>query len=129
MPQQRKMINKLDHVNIRTNRLQEMVEFYSRVLNLTIGPRPDFAFDGAWLYCSGEAIIHLVQVTESLVHDHVQIEHFALKSKDFHGTREHLTREGVDFKVTPVPGYELTQIHLADVDGNHIELNFDGCFS
>ena len=123
------MIRKLDHVNIRTNRLQDMVEFYNRVLNLTEGPRPDFAFDGAWLYCNGEAIIHLVHVSEPLVHDHVQIEHFALKSQDFHKTREHLEKEGVKYKVTPVPGYELTQIHLTDVDGNHIELNFDGCFS
>ena len=123
------MIKKLDHVNIRTNRLREMVEFYSRVLNLTEGPRPDFAFNGAWLYCNGEAIIHLVQVSEPLVHDRVQIEHFALKSNDFHKTKTHLREEGVEYKVTPVPGYELTQIHLTDVDGNHIELNFDGCFS
>ena len=123
------MIRKLDHVNIRTNRLQDMVDFYCRVLNLTNGPRPDFMFDGAWLYCKQEAIIHLVQASEPLVHEGVQIEHFALKSEDFQKTREHLTKQGVEYRVTPVPGYELTQIHLADVDGNHIELNFDGCFS
>ena len=123
------MIKKLDHVNIRTNRLRDMVAFYSRVLHLDKGPRPDFAIDGAWLYCNGEAVIHLVSVKEPLANDGVQIEHFALKGEDFYKTRSHLMKEGVAFRVSPVPGYELTQIHLSDVDGNHIELNFDSSYA
>lgn len=121
------VITKLDHINIRTNQLQSMVEFYERVLKLNIGPRPDFAFDGAWVYCGGEAIIHLVQTSEPLRNRRVQLEHFALKGQDFDAMRAHLVQQKISHRISPVPGYELTQIHLRDVDGNHIELSFDGC--
>lgn len=120
------MIEKLDHVNIRTNQLQAMVEFYERVLELTKGPRPDFAFDGAWLYCDGEALIHLVEVNGPLQNEQVQLEHFAFKAVDFDKSRANLVQQKILHQISPVPGYELTQIHLTDVDGNHIELNFDG---
>ena len=122
------MIKKLDHVNIRTNQLEAMVEFYERVLQLLQGPRPDFAFAGAWLYCNDEAVVHLVQVHETLQNTKVQLEHFALKGENFETTRAHLVKERVTHRVSPVPGYELTQIHLHDIDGNHIELNFDGVY-
>ena len=119
------MIKKLDHVNIRTNRLQPMIDFYERVLKLSKGPRPAFAFDGAWLYCNSEAVVHLVHTDESLQNRQPQLEHFALKAENFEQTRAHLVQEQVSHRISPVPGYALTQIHLRDVDGNHIELNFD----
>ena len=123
------MIKKLDHVNIRTNQLDAMVEFYERVLKLRRGPRPDFAFAGAWLYCGSEAVVHLVEVNETLQNHKIQIEHFALKGDNFDAARAHLLQEQVSHRVSPVPGYELTQIHLYDVDGNHLELNFDGVYT
>lgn len=123
------MIKKLDHVNIRTRQLSAMVEFYERALKLTVGPRPDFAIAGAWLYCNGDAVIHLVHVNGPLQNEHLQLEHFALKGEDFDQTRAHLVKEKVPHRVSSVPGYELTQIHMADIDDNHIELNFDGIYN
>ncbi len=42
-------IHKLDHVNIRTSRLSEMVDWYRDILGLSSGKRPDFPFPGAWV--------------------------------------------------------------------------------
>ena len=123
------MLEKLDHVNIRTHQLEAMVEFYERVLKLTRGPRPAFNVDGAWLYCKDESVVHLVQVDAPLENLQVQLEHFALKGGDFEQTQAHLIKEKIRYRISPVPGYELTQIHLRDVDGNHIELNFDGVYT
>lgn len=123
------MISSLDHVNIRTNRLEEMTQFYQHVLKLSVGPRPDFSFDGAWLYCGEQAVIHLVATDRPLRNNQVQLEHFALKAVDFPATRADLVQQDIPHRVTPVPGYDMTQIHLADTDGNHIELNFDGRYA
>ena len=119
------MIRKLDHVNIRTNNLPEMEAFYQRVLKLRKGPRPEFSFGGAWLYCGDDAIVHLVGTTNALQGAGVQVEHFALKAEGFEATIEHLKNVGVDYEVSAVPGYDMTQIFVRDVDGNRIELNFD----
>ncbi|WP_371933297.1 VOC family protein [Ruegeria discodermiae] len=56
-------IRRLDHVNVVTSNLEEMVAWYETVLGLRSGPRPDFSFGGAWL-CAGDApIVHLVDDT------------------------------------------------------------------
>ena len=122
------MISRLDHINIRTNHLQRMTEFYRDALSLRLGPRPDFSFDGAWLYCGDQAVVHLVETRETLNNEQAQIEHFALKGEDFDQITDHLDNKGISYRVSPVPGYALTQIHLADPDGNHIEINFDGTY-
>lgn len=120
------MIKSLDHVNVRTNNLAEMTAFYQQVLKLSPGPRPEFSFDGAWLYCGDRAVVHLVETREPLLGEHVRLEHFAFKCDDFPGTRAHLAAHDIAHSITPVPGYDMTQIHLRDSDGNHVELNFDG---
>jgi catechol 2,3-dioxygenase-like lactoylglutathione lyase family enzyme len=49
----------LDHVNIRTDRLDETVAFYRDLMGLEVGYRPNFPYPGAWLYHDGRPIIHL----------------------------------------------------------------------
>ena len=51
----------LDHVNIRTARVDALAAFYCDVLGLARGPRPSFSFGGAWLYCGEGAVVHLVE--------------------------------------------------------------------
>ena len=54
------MIEQLDHVNLRTSRLEEMTRWYVDVMGLRSGFRPNFPFPGAWLYAGDRAIVHLV---------------------------------------------------------------------
>ena len=49
-------------MNIRTERVDALAAFYAEILGLRRGPRPPFAFGGAWLYCSDRAVVHLVEV-------------------------------------------------------------------
>ena len=55
-------IKQLDHVNLRTADVAGMVAFYRDLLGFEVGPRPPFRFGGAWLYCGGQAAVHLVEV-------------------------------------------------------------------
>ncbi|MEC8564479.1 MAG: VOC family protein, partial [Pseudomonadota bacterium] len=55
----------LDHINLRTQDLGRMVEWYGRVLGLTPQARPAFAFDGAWLGDGvGAPAVHVVAVDD-----------------------------------------------------------------
>ena len=50
------------HFNIRCSEedLPLIEKFYGDVLDLRIGPRPDFAVPGIWLYCEDDPILHVV---------------------------------------------------------------------
>jgi catechol 2,3-dioxygenase-like lactoylglutathione lyase family enzyme len=54
------MILDLDHINIATDRLAETRAFFVEVLGLTERWRPDFPFDGHWLYAGDKPVVHLM---------------------------------------------------------------------
>lgn len=119
------MISKLDHVNIRTANLNCMIDFYTRVLGLALGLRPEFSFPGAWLYCGEDAVVHLVGVDRAMSPDEIQIEHFAFQGSDIDEFISRLVREDVAYRLANVPGLPLVQVNFSDCDGNHIHVDFE----
>jgi catechol 2,3-dioxygenase-like lactoylglutathione lyase family enzyme len=114
----------LDHVNLRTGRLQEMMRFYEDVLGLQSGKRPPFNFDGAWMYCGDAPIVHLVGVERTPETQAPRLEHFALRGDGMADFIGRLKERGVDYKIVVVPGFEQPQVHLYDPDGNHLHIDF-----
>ena len=114
----------LDHVNIRTARLEELRKFYTEVLGLEEGQRPDFGFDGAWLYLGDKACVHLVPAKADPAAQDPGIEHFAFRSLGAVEMIEKLKRNGIGFDVLPRKKLGVLQINLYDPDGNHIELAY-----
>lgn len=119
-------IKSLDHVNLRTFRLDDMIAWYDKVLGMPIGDRPDFSFPGAWIYAGDNPVIHLVGIEPEAPSDAApQIEHFALAASGLPEMIERLKAQGVDHSISPVPGYPIVQVHVHDPDGNHIHIDFD----
>ncbi|MCV3271865.1 VOC family protein [Roseobacter sinensis] len=118
-------ISRLDHVNLRTSNLEAMADWYTRVLGLQRGPRPDFGFPGAWLYIGDHAVVHLVGVSEECASIAPKIEHFAFRATGFDTLMARLDDSGIAPDVVRVPGLPIVQVNLADVDGNHIHIDFD----
>tara|TARA_B100001123_G_scaffold439730_1_gene577181 strand:- start:120 stop:656 length:537 start_codon:yes stop_codon:yes gene_type:complete len=118
-------INWLDHVNIRTARLDEMSEFYEKVLGLKRGKRPPFEFGGAWHYCKGRAIIHLVESTKNIPANDVQVEHFALRSTgSIKRFQSKLRKHDAPHYMVPLESIKMCQVNVFDPDGNKIEVQF-----
>jgi catechol 2,3-dioxygenase-like lactoylglutathione lyase family enzyme len=117
----------LNHVNIRTGKLAEMQAFYTDVLGLVSGPRPGFSFGGAWMYCEGLPVVHLVQVevTPSAPGANLRLEHFAFAAEDMPGFLEHLGKLGIPYTTSDPPGFPIRQVHIYDPDGNHIHVDFE----
>jgi catechol 2,3-dioxygenase-like lactoylglutathione lyase family enzyme len=116
----------LEHVNLRTARLQVMCEFYSNVLGLEPGPRPPFAFGGAWLYCGGRPVVHLVEVAEPAnASGALSLEHFAFSAIGLSEFLERLQAAGVQYRLTRLPGSGQHQVFLHDPDENRLHVDFD----
>lgn len=119
-------LERLDHVNVRTAQLAAMRDFYCRVLGMTTGPRPNFRFGGAWLYCGGYPVLHLVEVDDAPPRaTDLGLEHFAFRARDLAETLARLDREHVERRVGFVRDFGLCQVHVRDPDGNHVHLDFE----
>ena len=115
----------LDHVNLRTNNLAGMTEFYCGVLGLRPGPRPPFAFAGAWLYCGERAVVHLVEVDQAAKPSSaLRLEHFAFSADGFDELVTTLKRANVEHRISKLVGSETRQINLRDPDGNRVHIDF-----
>jgi len=118
----------LDHFNIRTRDLASTVRFYEDMLGLEKGPRPNFAFPGAWMYSEGKAVVHLVDIaatTEPQKPDSGVVHHVAFASHGFDGMKQRLKSKGMPFEARQVPGGDLWQIFVNDPNGVMIELNYE----
>ena len=115
----------LDHVNLRTANLAGMTQFYCDVLGLRLGPRPAFAFGGAWLYCGERPVVHLVEIEHAASPSGaLALEHFAFSADGFEGLVAALNGASVEHRISKLVGTETRQINLRDPDGNHLHVDF-----
>src|ERR671915_1720585 len=129
-------IGRLDHYSIRTTKLEETRRFYSEVVGLRDGYRPNFDFPGAWLYIGEQAVVHIVGIDKDnpqglldyLGKDAVDsdntgsIDHVAFVATDFDGMTERLKSMGMPYRERGVPAFNLRQLFLEDPNGVTIEL-------
>lgn len=118
-------LNRLDHVNLRTARLQALQDFYIEVLGMELGPRPPFGFGGAWLYSAGFPTVHLVEVPAPPAPEgELRLEHFAFSAEGLGDFLATLKRHSVAYRIAVVPGFDIIQVNIHDPDGNHIHVDF-----
>jgi catechol 2,3-dioxygenase-like lactoylglutathione lyase family enzyme len=119
------MLAALDHVTVLCTDLARSRLFYSDVLGLADGDRPNFDFPGAWLYLDGRPVLHLVGgrggggSTGSF-------DHVAFKATDITAMRARFQEYAIPFRERAVPGRPLRQLFVQDPDGVQVELNFHG---
>jgi catechol-2,3-dioxygenase len=122
------MLKSLDHVNIRTHQLGGLTSFYCDVLGMTTGPRPSFSFGGAWIYCAGRPVVHLVLVPAEREltppSPDLQLQHFAFFGSDLSAFLERLRHHNVAYQIGKLLDMQLCQVHLHDPDGNPIHIDF-----
>ncbi|MFZ7091529.1 VOC family protein [Primorskyibacter sp. 2E233] len=114
-----------DHVNVRTNNLSTMIDWYGEILGLVPGPRPPFRIGGAWLYLGDQPYVHLVEVnTDTQAGGNCTLEHFAFSAKDMPAFITQLHEAGIEHSIDPVPEFPIVQVNFRDPDGNHIHVDF-----
>lgn len=120
----------LHHYTIRCTaaEVDGLADFYTRVLGLVVGPRPELPLAGAWLYAGNEPIVHLYAnaelAGESPETSTGSLDHIAFRSANLGAMRSHLRSQRVHFSEAPVPGLPLHQLFIQDPTGLRIELTF-----
>jgi catechol 2,3-dioxygenase-like lactoylglutathione lyase family enzyme len=114
----------LDHINIRTTELAKTRAFFTDVLGLTVGWRPDFPFGGTWLYAGEKDVVHLVEVSKAGAASRGSaLDHFAFAIDDFEDARRRLDGAGLTYEETQAPNGGIRQFFVTELNGVTIELN------
>ena len=126
----------LNHFNIMGSRslIDEVRDFYVDVIGLTKssdGWRPDFDFEGHWLYAGDAPILHLMVSEEgSETADNGirsttgHLDHIALTAADLTAVESRLIELDQVYEKKVIPGFNVTQLFLHDPIGLGVELNF-----
>jgi catechol 2,3-dioxygenase-like lactoylglutathione lyase family enzyme len=113
----------LEHFTILTDALDKTVEFYRTLLGLEPGWRPAFPFPGAWLYCGGRPVLHIV-AGRSAPTPAGAIDHVAFAATGLAATLIRLEALAVAHELRRLPGDGVWQLFLRDPNGARIELDF-----
>ena len=120
-------ILRLDHVNIRTTQLEAMVQWYTELLDLQLGPRPNFPFGGAWLYAGDIAIVHIIEIEDSQAvgsEASLKLEHFAMRATGLNAFEAKLKARDELYRRSDISDFGIAQFNIWDPDGNHIHVDF-----
>lgn len=117
----------MNHFTILTDDLPATLAFYEEFLGLEPGPRPPFAFPGAWLYAKGasEAILHVVAGANKRALVPGVIDHMAFTGKGLVATVERLRMKNHPHDLRKLPAYGTWQLFFLDPNGAKIEIDFD----
>ena len=131
-------VQHLDHFTLRTSRLAQTRDFYEQVIGLQPGPRPAFAFAGAWLYAEGVPLLHLAAAgagdddalarylgTRPAGDGAGCIDHVSFRCKGLPVFERRLADMGIACERRTVPTLRQHQLFLVDPNGVRIECIFD----
>jgi catechol 2,3-dioxygenase-like lactoylglutathione lyase family enzyme len=134
----------LNHFSIRSLEIEKTTDFYSKLLGLTVGPRPEFPFPGVWLYNGDEsswanAVLHLIAIDKndpnglkqylgerdpSSLYGSGAVDHIAFFAVGLEEKINLLKELKISYRERTVPVIGLHQIFLDDPNGIVIELNY-----
>ncbi len=123
-------VSELNHYTIRCapSELPALDDFYTRVIGLRKGRRPEIPAPGTWLYAGSVPIVHLYayldQPEPRLLPPTGPLDHISFRGQDLEATKKHLSDNGVTFTQAPVPGWNIEQVFITDPMGLKIELTF-----
>jgi catechol 2,3-dioxygenase-like lactoylglutathione lyase family enzyme len=112
----------LDHINLKTDRLDETIAFYRDLIGLEVGYRPNFAFPGAWLYHAGRPIVHLKSPGGRPGDEDDAVDHVAFRAPDLSPILARLADAGIPHVARKLPDNSARQVFFADPNGVKVEI-------
>ena len=118
---------RLDHISIAAPKdlLARTRDFYCAVMQLEVGPRPDFGIDGYWLYGAGEAIVHLIESdNHSAPNTPAHLDHIAFCMAGLQAFTRRMDENDVQHSAIPDASGSGSQVFLQDPCGITVEVRF-----
>jgi catechol 2,3-dioxygenase-like lactoylglutathione lyase family enzyme len=134
----------LNHFSIRTLEIEKTTIFFTQLLGLTVGPRPEFPFPGVWLYNGSHddwsnSVLHLIAIDKNnptglqqylgdrdplTLKGSGAVDHIAFFATGLEEKLKQIKALALPYQERTVPVIQLHQIFLEDPNGIIIELNY-----
>ena len=121
------MIVGMNHFTVIAQDPQQTLDFYTGLLGLKEGPRPDLGFPGAWLYPEGgsHAILHIYFDRPVPSERAGVIDHMAFSGRDLKAVKARFDERGLKYDLRRQAGAGTWQLFTFDPNGAKVELDFD----
>ncbi|KAB7888854.1 hypothetical protein [Poseidonibacter ostreae] len=114
-----------DHISLRAKNPSEMKNFLIELLDFEIGFRPDFPFEGYWLYSGKKDVVHIFneQATfykKGLIKENIEeestgkniVNHVCFYSDDYEELMARIRKMNLDYSINLVPDCSIEQIFI-----------------
>jgi len=120
------MIVGMNHFTVIAEDRQKTLDFYTRLLGLAEGHRPDLGFDGAWLYGEApQAVLHLYFDRKPPTQRAGVIDHMAFSARDVKAVKARFDEAGIKYDLRQQKESGIWQLFTYDPTGAKVELDFD----
>lgn len=115
----------MNHFTVLTHDLEKSRDFYGNVLGLEEGHRPPLGFPGAWFYCKGQAVLHIIAGRALPEPRSGVLDHMAFSAKNLKAVVDKLHSRGIDYDLRRQNESGTWQLFCFDPSGARVELDFD----
>ena len=120
------MIVGMNHFAVIAEDAKKTLDFYVGLLGLTVGPRPDLGFAGAWLYAGGpQAVLHMYFDRPVPAQRAGVIDHMAFTATGLRAVKARFDESGTKYDLRRQVGAGTWQLFTYDPNGAKVELDFD----
>lgn len=121
---------KFDHIALRAKEPEEMKNFLC-ALGFKEGERPDFPFEGAWLYSDEKPLIHIfgakarfrdTDAMGNLSESKHVVDHICFASDDYEATIKNIRKHGFRHSDNIVPDSNIAQIFIMGPENLIVEI-------
>jgi catechol 2,3-dioxygenase-like lactoylglutathione lyase family enzyme len=118
-------IQGMNHFTVLTGDLEATQRFYTGILGLSPGDRPDLEFPGIWLYCGDQPVLHVIAGRALPENPRGVLDHMAFTATDLAGVTTALRANGIAYDLRRQAGSGTWQLFCFDPSGARVELDFD----
>ena len=121
------MIVGMNHFTVIAEDPQKTMAFYTGLLGMKEGHRPDLGFPGAWLYAEGQphAILHVYFDRPVPSQRAGVIDHMAFTTRDLKAVKARFDAAQQKYDLRRQAGAGTWQLFTYDPNGAKVELDFD----
>ena len=120
------MIHAMNHFTVIAEDPRATLDFYTGLLGLREGPRPDLGFPGAGLYAEGvpQAILHVYFDRPVPAQRAGVIDHMAFSARGLREVKARFDAQGHAYDLRQQKGAGTWQLFCHDPNGAKVELDF-----
>lgn len=114
----------MNHFTILSRDIEETRCFYTEIVGLQEGYRPDLGFPGIWFYAGESWVLHVVAGRKMPVSPAGVIDHMAFTATGIDAAIARLNGNGIEYRLSQQVGTKVWQIFFLDPNGAMVELDF-----